>query len=141
MSYPISSPIISRLFDGTAPQEVAAPGQGREYKIRLPEDIAQRIEAKAKDEQRPQNRIIINELARFPDLEKTDKLAELVRDMEVVIARYAAQITSHDLTDELLRAVDAVLATQGGALPAAIEKLRLVRTGMLRHYQTQSKRK
>ena len=117
------------------------PPQGREYKIRLPEDIAQRIEAKAKDEQRPQNRIIINELARFPDLEKTGKLAELVRDMEVVIARYAAQITAHDLTDELLGAVDAVLATQGGALPAAIEKLRLVRTGMLRHYQTQSKRK
>ena len=38
------------------------PGQEREHKIRLPEDIAQRIEAKAKHEQRPQNRIIINEL-------------------------------------------------------------------------------
>ena len=31
------------------------PGQGREYKIRLPEDVAQRIEAKAKVEGRPQN--------------------------------------------------------------------------------------
>src|SRR5262245_7787731 len=123
------------------PRRKSPPPQGREFKIRLPEDIAERIEAKAKDEQRPQNRIIINELAKFPDLEKTGKLAELVRDMEVVVARYAAQITSHDLADELLRAVDAVLATQGGALPAAIEKLRLVRTGMLRHYQTQSKRK
>jgi len=117
------------------------PGQGREYKIRLPEDIAQRIEAKAKDEQRPQNRIIINELAAFPDLEQTRNLAMLVRDMEVVVARYAAQITSHDLTDALLKAVDAVLTTQGGALPAAIEKLRVVRTGMLAHDRTQSKRK
>ena len=117
------------------------PGQGREYKIRLPEDIAQRIEAKAKDEQRPQNRIIINELAAFPDLEQTRNLAMLVRDMEVVVARYAAQITTHDLADALLKAVDAVLAAQGGALPAAIEKLRVVRTGMLAHDRTQSKRK
>ena len=117
------------------------PGQGREYKIRLPEDIAQRIEAKAKDEQRPQNRIIINELAAFPDLEQTRNLAMLVRDMEVVVARYAAQITTHDLADALLKAVDAVLAAQGGTLPAAIEKLRVTRTGMLALDRTQSKRK
>ena len=117
------------------------PGQEREHKIRLPEDIAQRIEAKAKHEQRPQNRIIINELAAFPDLEQTAKLAELVRDMEVVVARYAAQQTSHDLTDALLKAVDAVLAAQGGAPPAAIEKLRVARTGMLALDRTQSKRK
>ena len=117
-----------------------APGQGREYKIRLPEDIAQRIEAKAKVEGRPQNRIIINELAKFPDLEKTDKLAELVRYMEVVIARYAAQQTAADLSKQLLSAVDAVLNAQGGALTAAVEKLRVVRVGMLAHDQTRSKR-
>src|SRR5262245_29648863 len=125
-----------------APRKKSSPPpQGREYKIRLPEDIAQRIEAKAKDEQRPQNRIIINELAAFPNLEQTDKLATLVRDMEVVVARYAAQITSHDLTDALLKAVDTVLAAQGGTLPAAIEKLRVARTGMLAHDRTQLKRK
>ena len=117
------------------------PGQVREYKIRLPEDIAQRIEAKAKDEQRPQNRIIINELAKFPDLEKTDKLAGIVRHMEVVIARYAAQQTAADLSKQLLSAVDAVLNAQGGALTAAVEKLRVVRADMLAHDQTQSKRK
>jgi len=117
------------------------PPQGREYKIRLPEDIAQRIEAKAKDEQRPQNRIIINELAKFPDLEKTDKLAGLVRYVEVVLARYAAQQTAADLSKQLLSAVDAVLNAQGGALTAAVEKLRVVRADMLAHDQTQSKRK
>jgi hypothetical protein len=116
-----------------------APGQGREYKIRLPEDIAQRIEAKAKSEGRPQNRIIINELASIPDLEQTRNLATLVRDMEVVVARYAAQITSHDLSDRLLSAVDAVLSAEGGALTAAVEKLRVVRAGM--HDQTRPKRK
>jgi len=121
------------------PRRKSVPGQGREYKIRLPEDVAERIEAKAKHEQRPQNRIIINELAAFPDLEQTHKLATLVRDMEVVVARYAAQITSHDLTDALLKAVDAVLATQGGALSAAIETLRVVRTGMLAHIEAQGR--
>jgi hypothetical protein len=116
------------------------PGQGREYKIRLPEDVAQRIEAKAKDEQRPQNRIIINELASVPGLERTRLLAELVSHMEVVLARYAAQITSHDPSDRLLSAVDAVLNAQGGALTAAVEKLRVVRAEMLAHDQPRPKR-
>jgi hypothetical protein len=115
-------------------------GQSREYKIRLPEDVAQRIEAKAKVEGRPQNRVIINELAAYPDLEQTHKLATLVRDMEVVVARYAAQITMHDLSDALLKAVDAVLVAQGGALPAAVEKLRVVRHGLLAHDQGRPKR-
>jgi hypothetical protein len=117
-----------------------APGQGREYKIRLPEDVAQRIEAKAKVEGRPQNRIIINELASVPDLEETHKLATLVGHMEVVIARYAAQITSHELSDRLLSAVDAVLNAQGGALTASVERLRVVRANMLAHDQTRPKR-
>jgi hypothetical protein len=123
------------------PRRKSPPPQGREYKIRLPEDVAERIEAKAKREQRPQNRIIINELAKFPDLEKTENLAMLVEHMQTVLARYGGQITSHELTDALLKAVDAVLATQGGALPAAIERLRVVRTGMLAHDQAQAKRK
>ena len=117
------------------------PGQGREYKIRLPEDVAQRIEAKAKEQVRPQNRVIINELAAIPDLEQTGKLATMVRDMEVVLARYAAQITSHDLSGQLLDAVDAVLNAEGGALTAAVERLRVVRAGMLAHDQAYSKRK
>jgi hypothetical protein len=116
------------------------PGQGREYKIRLPEDVAQRIEAKAKVEGRPQNRIIINELASVPDLEQTAKLAVLVGHMEVIVARYAAQITSHDLSKRLLSAVDAVLNAQGGALTAAVENLRVVRVGMLAHDQARPKR-
>jgi hypothetical protein len=122
------------------PRKQPTPGQGREYKIRLPEDVAQRIEAKAKVEGRPQNRIIINELASVPDLEQTHKLATLVRDMEVVVARYAAQITSHDLSERLLSAVDAVLNAQGGALTAAVERLRVVRASMLALDQTRSKR-
>jgi hypothetical protein len=118
-----------------------APGQGREYKIRLPEDVAQRIENKAKAEQRPQNRVIINELAAIPALEETRKQASLNRDMEIVVARYAARVTSIDLSEQLLSAVDSVINAQGSALAAAVEKLRVVRAGMLAHDRTLSKRK
>jgi len=117
------------------------PGRAHEYKIRLPEDVARRIEAKAESEGRPQNRVIINELSSVPQLEQTSRLAELVRDVEVVIARYGARITSIDLSHELLTAVDAVLAAEGSALTPAVEKLRVVRAGMLAHDQIQSKRK
>jgi hypothetical protein len=117
----------------------AVLGRGREFKIRLPEDITRRIEAKANVEQRPQNRIIINELASFPELEKTRRLASLIGDMEVVLARYAAQITLHDLSDALLKAIDTVLAAQGAALPTAIERLRVARAGMLAHVQIRDK--
>ena len=116
------------------------PNQGREYKIRLPEDIAQRIETKAKDEQRPQNRVIINELAAFPDLEKVRKLGEQVRGIEVIMARYGARIAWHDLSEELLTAVDAVLEARGGEQQAALDRLRVVRAGMLIHIRTAEKR-
>jgi hypothetical protein len=132
----------SRLLKMAPPRKKSpTPGQGREYKIRLPPDIADRIEARAKEQARPQNRVIINELAAIPDLEQTGKLATMVRDMEVVLARYAAQITLHDLSDQLLSAVDAVLNAQGSALTTAVEKLRVVRAGMLVHDQARSKRK
>src|SRR5262249_61656932 len=97
------------------------PPFGREFKIRLPEDIAARIKAKAEKEQRPQNRIIINELAAFPDLEQQRTLAENVATMGDVLARYGAEIVMHRLSDALLRAVDALLKAEGGAVPAAIE--------------------
>jgi hypothetical protein len=107
------------------------PSERRFYKVSLPEDIAKRIETKAKAEGRPQNRIIINELARIPYLEQFDNLAMQVSEMKIVLARYASQQISHDISKQLLDAVDAVLKAEGGTLPAAIEKLRLVRDGML----------
>jgi hypothetical protein len=113
-------------------QQRAAPGHGREFKIRLPEDIAWRIEGKAKDKEWPLNRVIINELAAYPDLEQVGVLAETVGDMEVILAHYSARITWQDLSDKLLSAVDAVLKAQGGALQAAIDQLRVVRAAMLK---------
>jgi hypothetical protein len=103
---------------------------GREYKIRIPEDVAKRIEAKARGEGRPQNRVIINELAQTPHLEQFRDLASLVGELKVVLARYGARISWHDLSDELLGAVDALLAAEGGALHGAVDRLAAVRGAM-----------
>jgi hypothetical protein len=110
-----------------------APPGGREIKMRLPEDIATRIESKAKAEGRPMNRVVINELALIPHYERLRDLNTAVQDMEIILARYGARITSHDLGEGLLQAVDAVLAAEGGAQQAAIDRLRVVRRSMLTH--------
>ena len=86
-----------------------SPGQYRDYKIRLPEDVAERIEKKAKAEERPHNRIIINELAAVPLMVPVGNLAKHVSDMGMVLARYGARITALEVSDDLLAAVDAVL--------------------------------
>jgi hypothetical protein len=109
-------------------KHATTPTEGREFKLRLPEDIAQRIEAKAKAEGRPINRTIINELDEFPRLEAFRDLHELNN----VLARYGARIAWLDLSEELLRAVEAVLAAEGSAQQAAIDKLRVERNAMLK---------
>jgi hypothetical protein len=111
----------------------AAPDPSHQFKIRLPPDVAQRVAADAAAQQRPMNRVVINDLAAIPHLKESAKLAETGRDLEVVLARYSARITAVDLADDLLNAVDAVLDAQGGALQSALDKLRVVRTGMLIH--------
>jgi hypothetical protein len=61
-------------------------------KIRLPEDIANRIRDKAEREGRPQNRIIINELAAFPRLEEFEDFATLKGEMGNTLARYVRRL-------------------------------------------------
>ena len=136
----------AKLFETVpmAPRKKKTPAPlrpGREYKLRLPEDVAERIEKKAAAEQRPQNRVIINELASVPYLEQFRNLAEQITNMEIILARHGARITWHDLSDELLNAVDAVLKAEGGALPAALDKLRAVRRGMMIHERTMVKKR
>jgi hypothetical protein len=52
----------------------------------LPTDVFERVEAKAKETGWPLNRVIINELAAFPGLEKQAKLGELIRDQRAGVA-------------------------------------------------------
>jgi hypothetical protein len=110
-----------------------APGEGHPIHLRLPADVFQRVEQRAKAQGRSFNRVIINELAAVPRLEQSDDLGGHVQRMAETLARYGARIVWHDLSDNLLNAVDEVLAAEGGALQAALDKLRVVRTGMLLH--------
>jgi len=88
---------------------------------------------KAKAEGRPQNRIIINELAEYPDLKlHGGKLAEHVGELGNMIARYSARIVMHDLSDELLHTIDTALDAQGTAQQAALDKVRVIRNAMLK---------
>ena len=78
------------------------PGRtGRVY-LRLPSDVLERIETKAKRERRPFNRILITELALFPHLDRQARLGELVKDMEAVLARYGSRIIVTELNEALL---------------------------------------
>jgi hypothetical protein len=100
--------------------------------LRLPTDVVERIEAKAKSEGRPFNRILVEELALFPHLDREARLGELVRDMESVLARYGSRITATELNEALLHAVDEALAAETDAEPQPpLERLRVIRRAML----------
>jgi hypothetical protein len=108
-----------------------ASARAREYKLRLPEDIATRIEHKAEAEGRPQNRVIINELAEYPDLKKIGELREHVADLEALLLKYSVRLTWQELSDELISTVDELLkTTQGAAQQVAFDKLFAVRSAM-----------
>ena len=98
----------------------------------MPTDVVERIEAKAKGEGRPFNRILVEELALFPHLDRQARLGELVRDMESVLARYGSRITMTELNEALLHAVDEALAAETDAeLQPQLERLQVIRRTML----------
>jgi hypothetical protein len=111
------------------PPELGRPN--RVY-MRLPTDVFERIEAKAKNEGRPFHRIVVNELTLFPHLDRQARLGELVRDMETVLARYGSRITVTELNEALLQAVDEALAARtDDQLQAQLDRLRVIRRTML----------
>jgi hypothetical protein len=100
--------------------------------LRLPTDVFERIEAKAKGEGRPFHGILVSELALFPHLDRQARLGELVREMETVLARYGSRITESELNEALLHAVDEALAAQTDAqLQPQLDRLRVIRRTML----------
>jgi hypothetical protein len=117
-----------------------ALGEGHPVHLRLPTDVFERIEAKTKEKGWPLNRVIINELAAFPDLDQQAKLGELTRDMEVVLAQYGARIVTADLTDELLRTLREMLkaddANNAGMLRAKVAKVRVILAAMEKDERT-----
>jgi hypothetical protein len=113
------------------PEKKTAYDLSIEYKLRLPRDVAARIKSKAEAEGRPQNRIIINELAEYPGLKDVGELREQVGDLGALLLKYSARLTWQELSDELLSTVDALLkTTQGAAQQVALDKLSAVRNAM-----------
>jgi hypothetical protein len=104
-----------------------APAPWRVYKLRLPTDIAERIEQEAAAEGRPVNRIIMNTLAAAPVAKQADRFEDSIRQLETMIWRHSARITWLDLTRELLDSVDDVLNAEGAEIHAAVDKLRIIR--------------
>jgi hypothetical protein len=110
----------------------------RDTKIRLPEEVAQDLEKISKETGAPMNRIIIDRLASY-DGHAIDggKLAERLRDLEILLARYGARLGSLELSEQLLAAVDGLLKAESSA--AAIDKLRAARAVMLKREQDDRK--
>jgi hypothetical protein len=108
-----------------------APGEGHPVHLRLPTDVFKRIEAKARAEGRPFNRVIINELASIPYLDRLRDFGEAVEDMKVVLARQSERIILADLGEPLLRAVDEILGAETEAeWRARSDRLRVLRDEM-----------
>ncbi|MBV8108027.1 MAG: hypothetical protein JO223_26080 [Hyphomicrobiales bacterium] len=100
--------------------------------LRLPTDVFERIEAKAKGLSRPFHRIIVEELSLFPHLDRQARFGELVRDMETVLARYGSRLTVTEFNETLLHAVDETLAAPtDGQLQQQLDRLRVIRRTML----------
>jgi hypothetical protein len=100
--------------------------------LRLPTDVFERIEAKAKGSGRPFHRIIVEELSLFPHLDRQARFGELVRDMETVLARYGSRLTVTEFNEALLHAVDEALAARtDGRLQQQLDRLRVIRRAML----------
>ena len=114
-----------------------APGEGHPLHLRLPTDVMKLVEAKAAKEQWPLNRAIINLLASIPHLEKARLQEEVLHDTQILLARFGSRLTSADLSGPLLRAVDDVLAAKAdGELQAGLDRLRVLRSDMLKHERT-----
>jgi hypothetical protein len=120
-------PRKKKLTEKLPPAPAGSPW--RVYKLRLPTDVADRVEQTAAAEQLPVNRVIINELATIPYLKGAAKLADSVQYMDVLLAKMGARVQWLELQEQLLDAVDGVLGAPANA-PAALDKLRSIRSAM-----------
>jgi hypothetical protein len=110
-----------------------APGEGHPVHLRLPTDVFQWVEKQAEKKGWPFNRVIINTLADFPDLERYRDFAYHLSDMKTVLAHYGSRITLAEFTEPMLQAIDAVLAAKtDGERQSRLDRLRVLRTAMIK---------
>ena len=94
------------------PRKPPEPGHRRQIFVRLPEDIAARIDAKAAAQGVPLTRVIINELAHYPFLEMQRGFDKSLNDMKTTLAQYGARLTVTSLSDSILQAVDEIITAR-----------------------------
>ena len=93
--------------------EAAEPGRMHAVHVRLPNDVFMRLDARATAEGRSMNRVLADELAEFPSLEKqAPGLDELLRKMRVIVAQHRAFVRLVEFNEGLLRAVDTLLGAR-----------------------------
>src|SRR5262245_55790053 len=99
----------------------------REYKLRLPPALSERIEKLAATEGKPQSRIIIDDLESIPYLRSRAHFEDLVKDMEYTLSLYSSRVISVVVSEELLnmakQAVQANRAGNIGELRRLMDKL------------------
>jgi hypothetical protein len=110
-----------------------APGEGHPVHLRLPPDVFEWVEGRAKDQRWPFNRAVINLLADIPNLERQRDQEMILEDMRNVLAAYGSRVTLAELNEPLLRALDEFLAAPAGDSKRRLEdKLRVFRNNMLK---------
>ena len=129
-----------REFALSPPRKPPEPGDRRQVFVRLPEDVATRIDAKAKAMRLPFNRIVINELAEHPYLEMQRGLDETLHDMKITLAQYGARLTVTSLSEGMLQAIDEIIAAPTAAdRDAPLDKLRVLRSAMIKQWRQVTK--
>jgi hypothetical protein len=108
-----------------APRNLRAFEQGRMFRLRLPPDLSEDIEKEAVASGKPQNRIIMDRLAREMSNNATVTQASLNAHMADLLARYGARISSLEYGEDLIAAAEAVVNAEPGALAAKVDKLRI----------------
>jgi hypothetical protein len=77
----------------------------REYKLRLPPALSERIAKDASEQGKPQSRIIIEDLEQIPYLRSVGVFDTLIKDMDYTLSRYSARVMLSDIADDFLNTV------------------------------------
>jgi hypothetical protein len=112
----------------------------RELRVRLPGDLASRIEKESHDSGRSQTRIVIDMLARVAQADESSSIASSARHLETILERYGTRLNDVILAETLLAAVDAVVNAPAAELQSKVDRLRIERRAMLEIERARSTR-
>ncbi len=97
------------------------PTATAQLKLRIREDLRRRLEAAAKKRAVSLNSELVWRLQQSLDQESLRKHDEIVRDMDVMQARYGNALIDHDASVNLMRAAEALITQIDLQDPKAID--------------------